>query len=210
MDGLLFDTENLFLSQSEATEKEIGYDIPRELHYEAIGRTFEDIERIFTAHFGEDFPYEEFITRSKERVYERIQRYGIPMKEGVHELTAALSNRGAALVLASSSPFWIVETNLEAAKMQDVFSLLVSGDEVERGKPAPDIFLLAAEKAGFDPGECVVFEDSNNGVRAAHEAGMRPVMIPDIKPPEEDVREMTFRIYRSLGEAAADLDVLLG
>ncbi|MFP4267644.1 MAG: HAD family hydrolase, partial [Spirochaetaceae bacterium] len=83
------------------------------------------------------------------------------------------------------------------------------GDEVEQGKPAPDIFLRAAERAEIDPKECVVFEDSNNGIRAAHAAGMRPVMVPDIKAPEEEVRTMVYRIYSDLSEAAADIDNIL-
>ncbi len=209
MDGLLFDTENLFLLLAEETEREIGYKIPRELHLEAIGRTFEDVRRIFSRELGEDFPYQEFFSRTKERVYRRIERDGMPIKEGVVECFAALKERGLPLILASSSPVRMIEKYLAETKMRGDFSIIVGGDEVEKGKPAPDIFLRAAEKAEAPPKDCIVFEDSNNGVRAAHAAGMRPVMIPDIREADAEVRTMAYRIYPSLMEAAGHMDELL-
>lgn len=210
MDGLLFDTERLFLDMTVKMEKEIGYRIPRELSMDAIGRSFPDLHRIFAERLGDDFPFETFYVRTKQLVYEHIQREGISVKEGVWDLLSALRERGVELVLASSSPRSIIGENLRAARMEEHFSLIVSGDEVERGKPAPDIFLLAAEKMRVGPEECLVFEDSNNGIRAACAAGMRSVMVPDIRAPEEDVRDMALRVCRTLGDAVHLLDDLLG
>ncbi|MFW6343122.1 MAG: HAD family hydrolase, partial [Sediminispirochaetaceae bacterium] len=129
--------------------------------------------------------------------------------KGAVELISSLRSREVAVALASSSSLSVIERNLKSAGMLDMFSTVVGGDEVEQGKPAPDIFLRAAERAEIDPKECVVFEDSNNGIRAAHAAGMRPVMVPDIKAPEEEVRTMVYRIYSDLSEAAADIDNIL-
>ncbi|MFO7850584.1 MAG: HAD family phosphatase [Spirochaetia bacterium] len=209
MDGLLFDTENLFLTQSEETQQEMGYDVPLEAHMEVIGRTSEDVRRLFLEHMGEDFPFSNFFERTNRRVIERIEQEGIPVKQGVFELIDSLRRRGVASALASSSSLSVIERNLKNADMEGMFSLVVGGNEVERGKPAPDIFLLAAERAGRDPEECIVFEDSNNGVRAAYAAGMRPVMVPDIEAPGAEVVEMAYRVYSSLSEAAEDLDALL-
>jgi HAD superfamily hydrolase (TIGR01509 family) len=206
MDGLLFDTERLFLSLTGETEAEIGYAIPRELHHQAIGRSFADVATLFRSHFGADFPVETFFTRTKERVNRHIREHGMPIQPGVPELLAALEERGLRRVLASSSPLWLIRDSLGAAGMTEVFETWSGGDEVARGKPAPDIFLLAAERAGLPARESVVFEDSNNGIRAAHAAGMRPVMVPDIKAPDEDVRRMAFGIYPDLHRVVRDLD----
>lgn len=206
MDGLLFDTENLFLRLTKETEKELGYSIPYSLHMESIGRTFDDVKELFRDHFGDGFPFREFFTRTKERVYSHIQREGMPVKEGARELIQALAERNIVLALASSSPRWIVEDNLSAAGMQSSFSIVVCGDEIEQGKPAPDIFFKTAELASVDPKEALVFEDSNNGIRAASAAGMRAVMVPDIKPAEKEVEQMAFRAYSSLLEALEEID----
>jgi HAD superfamily hydrolase (TIGR01509 family) len=209
MDGLLFDTERLFLSLTDQTEAEIGYSIPRELHMEAIGRSFADVSRLFRDHFGPDFPTQTFFHRTKERVNAHVREHGMPVKPGVPELLAALADRSVRRVLASSSPLRLIRESLSAAGMTNTFSSITGGDEVERGKPAPDIFLLAARRAGTDPADCVVFEDSNNGVRAARAAGMRAVMVPDIKEPEEEVRGMAFGVYADLHAVLEELDRIL-
>lgn len=198
MDGLLFDTENLFLTYADATKKELGYSIPRKLHIESIGRTFADTKLIFLNHLGRDFPMNDFMQQTKDRVYEHIDRYGMPVKPGAVELLEELKARGIRTVVASSSAYWMIEKNLAAAQMTAYFDLIVSGEEVENGKPAPDIFLLAAERAGVTPEECVVLEDSNNGALAGCAAGMLTVMVPDIKPPTAEVAEKVFKISPSL------------
>ena len=198
MDGLLFDTENLYLRHAKETEQEIGLSIPADLHIEAIGRTFPDVKRIFLDRLGSDFPMDYFMQRTKERVYEHVDRYGITIKPGATELLQALKVRGLMIILASSSAYWMIEKNLAAAQMNSYFDLIVSGEDVEHGKPAPDIFLLAAKRAGLQPDECVVLEDSNNGALAGCAAGMRTVMIPDVKPPTPEVEKKVFRVYPSL------------
>lgn len=206
MDGLLFDTEKLFLDQTKHVQKEIGFTIPHDLHMQAIGRTFPDVKRIFLDRLGPDFPMEEFMNKTKALVYQHIERYGIPVKPGALELLQKLKKLGLPRLLASSSPHWMIEKNLTASGLKPYFDLQVSGDDVLRGKPAPDIFLYAAKKSHSDPKRCVVLEDSNNGIRAAHAAGMRPVMIPDLKKPEPEVREMCFGLYESLLEVREDLE----
>ena len=78
---------------------------------------------------------------------------------------------------------------------------MVSGTEIERGKPAPDIFLLAAKEIGIAPEECYVFEDSINGIRAGVAAGCRSYMIPDLTEPTDEMREICSGIYEDLDAA---------
>lgn len=209
MDGLLFDTENLFLSCSRETKQELGYSIPHELHIEAIGRSFEDSKRIFIEHLGEDFPMENFLQRNHQRVYAHIERYGMPVKRGAVPLLKELRRCGIKTLLVSSSDIWMIETNLKAADMEGFFDLIVSGEEVAHGKPAPDVFLLAAERAQLAPDECVVLEDSNNGAKAGVAAGMRTVMVPDIKPPLPEVEAEVYKVCKSLEEVRQILPSLL-
>lgn len=108
---------------------------------------------------------------------------------------------GIKTAVASSSPLRQIENNLENAGMENCFDAIVSGDEVEKGKPAPDIFLLAAKRIGVPPGECTVFEDSPHGIEGALRAGMNAVMIPDLLPPWEEHRRQ-IEVYNNLQEAA--------
>ena len=106
--------------------------------------------------------------------------------------------RGVKLAVASSSARAMVEDNLRRAEILDCFDAVVSGQEVTRGKPAPDIFLLAAERIGCAPEDCYVFEDGVNGARAGVAAGCAAVMIPDLMEPTEDLRAGCAGIYPSL------------
>ena len=198
MDGLLFDTENLFLRYAHETEKEIGYTIPHHLCIETIGRTVEDTRRIFLENLGRDFPVESFFKLTNEMVYDHIGRHGIPVKPGAEDLLKELKHLCLKTILASSSPYWMIDKNLTAAGLKSYFDLIVSGEEVEHGKPAPDIFLLAAERGEVSPDDCMVLEDSNNGVLSAIAAGMRTIMVPDVKAPLPEAERSAYKILPSL------------
>jgi len=200
MDGLLFDTERLYLDMSAISQKQFGVEIPLELHLQTIGLRLADSTNLYHSKYGPDFPVDAFMRRTKEMVYAHIDRNGIPIKPGAEELLQELHGTDISVVLASSSPKWMIEKNLSLSSLDFYFHLIVSGDEVPSGKPAPDIFLRAAELAGVEPRSCFVIEDSNNGIRAAFAAGMIPIMVPDVKPPDPEVKEMIFRECRDLFE----------
>jgi beta-phosphoglucomutase-like phosphatase (HAD superfamily) len=90
---------------------------------------------------------------------------------------------------------------LRVADLFHCFDAIVGGDEVVRGKPAPDLFLLAAQRLKITPAECIVLEDSEAGIRAARAAGMTPILVPDLKPPSDEVQALAYRMYPSLHEA---------
>jgi HAD superfamily hydrolase (TIGR01509 family) len=209
MDGLLFDTERLFIEKAGIVERELGWEVPVELHIDSIGVPIPEVKKMLLARLGRAFPADRYIEKIFGLVYDHIDSKGMPLKPGVRELLKELRDRSMILALASSSFRWMVERNLAAAGLENSFDLTVGGDEVKRGKPFPDIFLLAAERASVDPAACAVLEDSNNGIRAAYAAGMRPVMVPDIKPAEEDVKEMVFMECRDLFEVKNRLDTII-
>ena len=101
----------------------------------------------------------------KERVLRHLAK-NVPVKTGAVEILGRCRLLGIKTAVASSSPLRQIENNLENAGMENCFDAIVSGDEVERGKPAPDIFLLAAKRIGIPPGECTVFEDSPTASKA--------------------------------------------
>ncbi|MDF1737866.1 MAG: HAD family hydrolase, partial [Verrucomicrobiales bacterium] len=138
-----------------------------------------------------------------------FMRNGIDVKRGVIPILNSLAEKKVPRAVATSSEKHLAPRKLRLAGLEHYFDLIVTGCEVAKSKPEPDIYLLAAEKLGVAPAECLVFEDSHNGIRAAHRAGMNPVMIPDLLKPTAEVEELTTGIFSSLEEAEPFLFDLL-
>ena len=117
------------------------------------------------------------------------------------EILKFFEENGVKMAIASSSSIEVITKNLERADIKKYFSAIVSGDDVEHGKPAPDIFLKAAEKINLPASECYVFEDSFNGIRGAYAAGCTPVMIPDTVQPTDEIKKLCAGIYPNLLDA---------
>lgn len=140
----------------------------------------------------------------KRRVAEELAG-GVPLKPGCREILASLHARGIPMAIGSSGRRAQIESNLSVSGLTSYFSAIASGDEVLHGKPAPDIFLLAAKRLGVSPADCYVFEDSPNGIRAAHAAGMKPILIPDLMPVTEEIASLTVGVYKVLTDALEEL-----
>ena len=125
----------------------------------------------------------------------------IRYKKGAGELLSYLWDKGIRTAVASGSSHGSIEHHLRELGIYERFDAIVGGHDVEHGKPAPDIFLLAAEKIGARPSDCIVFEDSANGVRAGHAAGMRVIGIPDIVEFTDGVRELLWHECTDMTEA---------
>ena len=125
----------------------------------------------------------------------------VPVKEGAAELLRYFRQQGVRMAVASSSSRSQIEANLRRSQLLEYFAAIVSGTEVEHGKPEPDIFLLAAEKIGCRPEACYVFEDSENGIRAGAAAGCVTVMVPDLLMPSAEICPHCAMICKSLTEA---------
>ncbi|PZG21240.1 HAD family hydrolase [Nonomuraea aridisoli] len=127
-------------------------------------------------------------------------RDGVPLMPGAVAAVRRLSV-AVTLGLASSSPRRLIDVVLDAAGLTECFAATVSTEEVARGKPAPDGYLEAARRLGVDPGACVAVEDSSNGLRSAHAAGMRVVAVPHPRyPPAPDALALAWRVVPALGE----------
>ena len=199
MDGLLFDTERLFRDSWIEMAKQFGQ-IPQPDFPAAVAGTSGEgmrdvIHRYYPGVDARAFQ-EGCIARTAE-----IIRQGPPEKPGMREILDFFQERGIRIAVASSSSREMILNNLHRAEIEFYFDVIVSGDEVSRGKPEPDIFLLAAQKLGCAPEDCYVFEDGLNGVRAGIAAGCTAIMIPDLFPPTKDIRRNCAGIYSSLFEA---------
>ena len=199
MDGTLFDTETIFQEEWNRLARERGLALPPDFKYAICGTSGEAMNRIIERYYH--VPEGSEIQRlCKERVARRLAEH-VPEKEGARELISFFHEKGWSLAIGSSSPAAQIRANLSVTGLLPFFAAIASGDEVQRGKPAPDIFLLAARKLGASPKDCFVFEDSPNGILAAYAAGMKPVMVPDLMPATEDIRQKCFALFHSLTEA---------
>ena len=138
--------------------------------------------------------------------HERYDGGRLPMKSGVRELLAFLKEGGKKIAIASSTRREVVTAQLRDAGILSCFDVVVGGDMVQRSKPAPDIFLKACEELGTDAGRSYAIEDSYNGIRAAARGGLRPVMVPDLLPADEEMRQLAETVQDSLEGVMRYLD----
>ncbi len=201
MDGLMIDTEKLYLKFWILAAQEYGYDMKPEhvFSIRSLARKF-SIPKL-KGIFGEDCPTEEIRARRTELMTEYIMQNGLEIKKGLFILLDYLRSRNIRMAVATATPMDRTEYYLHTIGAMDYFSAVVSGDMVTTGKPAPDIYLVAAEALGLPPSECAAFEDSPNGIRSAYDAGCRAVMIPDMTLPDEEVNPLLSAVYESLDKA---------
>ena len=182
MDGVLFDTERLGMIQQLKACREMGYPVTEALLMRTMGSSMAAARVILLNALGQDFPYEKMIGRWTELTFEDMAQNGIPQKPGVRELLGVLNERGIKAAVATSNNRSIVDRYMEQAGLTNSFDVVVCGDSIQKSKPDPDIYLLAAEKLGVAPVDCMGVEDSVNGVKAVRAAGMKSVMVPDMIP----------------------------
>ncbi|MDM8519848.1 HAD family phosphatase [Anaerolineales bacterium HSG6] len=200
MDGLMLDTERISQASWTRTMAEWGYELPHEVYLQAIGTTEAGTKQIFRRIFGEDFPIDAI--RAQQRVYyhDHLTNKGIPIKTGLIALLDWLDTTSLKRIVASSTERGWVWEKLRISDLDSRFEQVVGGDEVSTGKPAPDIFLEAARRINIPAEQCLVLEDSEAGVRAAHAAGMLPLMVPDMKQPTPEIAKLAHQIFTSLDE----------
>ena len=207
MDGVIFDTEHLTLSLWIQAGKELGIPGLVELYPSVIGTTAVRTSEILFERYGESFPKADFDRRVRELYLEHYKREGLPVKPGAENLLSFLSAHAVSMALASSTRTGLVRRELKDAGFIKYFSVIIGGDMVSHSKPHPEIFLKAAEVLGAAPGDCYVIEDSFNGIRAAAEAGMHPLMVPDMIQPTEEILALTEMVFPSLNEVTAYLPI---
>jgi HAD superfamily hydrolase (TIGR01509 family) len=200
MDGLMFDTEPLARAAWRHAMADYGYVLEDDVYLRAVGRTVGGACAVFVEALGGATPIAE-IEAAKEKYLRELLLPGPPLKPGLFALLDGLAAARLAAAVASSTARREVDRRLAQVGIRERFAAIAGGDEVSRGKPYPDLFLLAARGLGADPVSCVVLEDSAPGIMAAVAAGMKAIMVPDLTEASPEVREHAAAVVPSLTEA---------
>jgi HAD superfamily hydrolase (TIGR01509 family) len=201
MDGLMIDTEIIYHRAWQRAATELGYTIDDALFAGLIGVRTDECEAAIRDHLGADFPLATFQERWMARLEELAESQGIARKPGLTELLGTIEALGLPKAVATSSTMAEAERSLRLSDLARHFDIVVTGDQVAHGKPAPDIFAEAARRLGIPADACIAFEDSNAGALAAHRAGMRVYVVPDLVPPNETTRAVATDILATLHDA---------
>ena len=201
MDGLLFDTERLYLDQWKKASEKAGLAFSDDLFFRCVGTNTKDSKKILLEALGEDFPFEKFLEETSKGVIEEIKTNGPPLKKGAKNILSFLKEKNIPTALATSTDKEMALWMIEKAGFSKYFNAHAFGSEVKNGKPAPDIFLLAAKNLGLEAEHCIVLEDSSYGLRAAHSAGMKTIFVKDLIDPPQEVLEKVWKTAADLDEA---------
>ena len=208
MDGVIFDSEQAQMECWEALAETLELPGIRDVYISICGTTREETCRIMKEAYGADFPFEELNRKAYEM---RDLRYadGLPLKEGIRELLDFLKENQIKIALATSTYGERARKELEDVGLLSYFDVLVTGEMAEKSKPDPEIFLKAIHLLGVPAASCMIIEDSMNGIRAAAKTGAEAVLVPDLKQPDAEIRELCDRIYPSLTALLGEITKVL-
>ncbi len=204
MDGLLIDSERIIMQACIAAANAHGICYTQAQFVDLIGRNLTDSTRVMTAQLGGEENFTKVAQSADEILAQREDFY--PLRPGVSEILSFFKANHIPCGVASSSYQPVIQRRLNKAGVLNQFLHITSGDEVARGKPNPDIYLLAIQRLGVAAQDCIAFEDSELGAQAAIAAGLNVVVVPDLKQPSEFVQENAFMIVDSLHEALEKID----
>ena len=200
MDGTLFDTEKLYrqawLDVAEEMGLEKNYELPTAISGTNLGEeSYQVIRRFYP-----DADAETYLARVLVEVRAASEKT-LELKAGTIEILEFFKAENISMAVASSAPVVVIEKNLTRSNLRGHFKALVGGDKVSNGKPAPDIFLLAANELNLAPNDCYIFEDSFNGIKSAAASGGVAIMIPDTVQPTEEIKNICAAIFTDLNAA---------
>jgi HAD superfamily hydrolase (TIGR01509 family) len=200
MDGVIFDSEKIGLESWATVGRRYGLTNVEETAKKCIGRNTAGSMKIFEEAYGHLVSIPELYKEGKEVFRSIVAERGLPLKSGATELLTWLHNNNVKVGLASSTAYDIVVRQLTEAGLINFFQIVVGGDMVEHSKPQPEIYLLACQKLEVRPEKTFAVEDSYNGILSAYRAGMLPVLVPDLTPPNEEMLKMAHCKANSLDE----------
>ncbi|MEE1219713.1 MAG: HAD family phosphatase [Ruminococcus sp.] len=208
MDGLMLDSEKVVYQSWQTVMDEAGYPYSLDIFKRTVGLRVDSTEQLYKSIYGADFDYVPFRLKAREMFYNYISENGVPVKKGLFEILEFLKENGIKTAVATSTSSQTAMKVIRMSGVYDFFDEFVCGDFVKNSKPHPEIFLTAAEKILLKPEECIAFEDSINGIKAAFAAGMKPIMIPDYLQPTEEIKPMLSLLCNDLSEAVKELEKL--
>lgn len=204
MDGLLLDTEPLHQAAWDAAATTLGFSLDPALNRSLIGKSELASLQLLQREFGDSFAPRQFMTLCGQHWEAHIAVHGIAMKPGAVALLQLLESEAIPAAIATSSHQHNASLSLQCVGLAERFDIVVTGDQIAHGKPAPDIYLEAARRLAVDPSSCLAFEDSEPGLMAATAAGMDTFLVPDINSPSQAAIARAARVLPSL-EAAHEI-----
>lgn len=205
MDGLLLDTERLYKQVMAEICAEWELHLSDEIFISLVGIPANKSEAIYRHHYGESFDVDLFNRLCFERIT-ALCEVEVPLKPGAKLLVEQLNARQVPIAVATSTGRDMAHNFLDKTGLRPHFDHIVTGTDVTHGKPNPEPFLTAAKRLDLPPENCIAFEDSHNGVRAAHAAGMATIMVPDILLPIDEIAQRCAAIMPSLLHFKTELD----
>lgn len=208
MDGLMIDSERVTFECYQERLKDMNLTMDEEFYKTLLGKPIKGIYQRFYDVYGNDFPIENVIQDVHQLMAERFETEGVPVKKGLVELLHYLKDNNYKTIVATSSNRDRVDKILAQAKITEFFDDSICGDEVTKGKPNPEVFLKSCQKLGVNVDEAIVLEDSEAGIQASYDSNIKVICIPDMKYPEKQYKEKTFKILKDLTEVTAYLKSL--
>lgn len=207
MDGLMVDTESLSTEAFINSAKAQGYNMTKEETLKVLGFTKANIYQFWIDYFqGTNVDGKKLVDDHYEYIENVLYTVGPEKMPYVEELLKYLKENNYKIAVASSSDTADIKNNLEKTKLEKYIDEIASGAEVENGKPAPDVFLLAAKRLGVDPKDCLILEDSKAGIKAGKASGAMVFMVPDMFTVDKECEDTADRILTNLGEVIEILE----
>ena len=207
MDGLMVDTESLSTEAFINSAKAQGYNMTKEETLKVLGFTKANIYQFWIDYFqGTNVDGKKLVDDHYEYIENVVYTVGPEKMPYVEELLKYLKENNYKIAVASSSDAADIKNNLEKTKLEKYIDEIASGAEVENGKPAPDVFLLAAKRLGVDAKDCLILEDSKAGIKAGKASGAMVFMVPDMYTVDKECEDTADRILTNLGEVIEILE----
>jgi len=200
MDGLMFDTERVFIYAWDYAGEKMGIGKAGYMSLKAMGMSIKESRSLWINEFGDKYNEDELRKHTSDFIRNYYGENKVVVKIGLNELLKYLIENGYRLGIASSSPKWEIEKHLHDSDIFDYFEVIASGDMVTRTKPQPDLYLLVCKLLDVEPKDCIALEDSRNGILSAYNAGLKPIMIPDLVQPTEEIENLLYGKFSNLLE----------
>lgn len=207
MDGVIFDTELVYLDIWSKVFEKYGYKLQKEVYAEVLGTGRENVKKVFLKNYGNDLPIEIMYKEKDENLKKAVDK-GIPLKDGAYKILSYLKNNKYKIALATSATRERALKQLRYSDIESFFEIIVSRDDVKETKPNPDIFLKAAQKLNVNPNQCIVIEDSGAGIKAAFNAGMIGVHIVDLKEADNEIIRSCYKSFNNLNDIIKEIEML--
>ncbi|MCL2593221.1 MAG: HAD family phosphatase [Defluviitaleaceae bacterium] len=198
MDGLMFDTEMVYYKAFIRGLKEFNLEFDNDVFLSSIGTSFIKTHEILTERYGRFVDIDTLLDKVNSYKDDIVLTEGLPIKTGVLELIEFLDENGIKKAIASSSFREIILENLKISGIKNDFDYIISGAELKASKPDPEIFTKTCADLEIHRDNAIVLEDSLNGLRAAYSAGIKCIVVPDMLPPDAEMREKAWRIEENL------------